>query len=83
MRIALAGINHETNTYCKSPTTADAFYQYRGERMLKMAGTETSTGGALIGVANSGSNLYQYCSRVRSRRARLSSQHMINLRPKY
>ena len=47
MRIALAGINHETNTYCKSPTTADAFYQYRGERMLKMAGTETSTGGAL------------------------------------
>ena len=47
MRIAIAGINHETNTYCKSPTPSSAFYQYRGEKMLQLAGTETSTGGAL------------------------------------
>jgi microcystin degradation protein MlrC len=47
MKIAIAGINHETNTYCKAPTPVDAFYQLRGERILQMAGTETSTGGAL------------------------------------
>ena len=47
MRIAIAGISHETNTYCKDPTPADDFFQLRGERILKMAGTETSTGGAL------------------------------------
>ena len=47
MKIAIAGINHETNTYCKDPTPVEAFFQLRGERMLRMAGTETSTGGAL------------------------------------
>jgi microcystin degradation protein MlrC len=47
MRIAIAGIVHETNTYCKDPTPADAFFQLRGKRLLKMAGTETSTGGAI------------------------------------
>ena len=54
MRIAIAGINHETNTYCKLPTPASAFYQLRGERMLRMAGTETSTGGALDRCAELG-----------------------------
>lgn len=47
MRIAIAGLAHETNTYCKNPTPAEAFFQLRGERLFKMAGTETSTGGAL------------------------------------
>jgi len=47
MRIAIAGIVHETNTYCKDPTPIEAFFQVRGERMFRQAGSETSTGGAL------------------------------------
>ena len=47
MRIALAGINHETNTYCRGLTEAKDFHQLRGERILRARGTETSLGGAL------------------------------------
>ncbi|XOV87916.1 MAG: M81 family metallopeptidase [Pseudomonadota bacterium] len=47
MRIAIAGIVHETNTYCRDETPASAFAQVRGERMLRARGTETSLGGAL------------------------------------
>lgn len=46
-RIALAGISHETNTYCGAETELDAFYQLRGEAIFRAAGTETSLGGAL------------------------------------
>ena len=47
MRIALAGINHETNTYCRGLTEAKDFHQLRGERIFRARGTETSLGGAL------------------------------------
>ncbi len=47
MRIAIAGIAHETNTYCRDETPASAFSQARGERILRALGTETSLGGAL------------------------------------
>ena len=46
-RIAIAGISHETNTYCKGLTTHADFGQFRGERIFKSRGTETSLGGAL------------------------------------
>lgn len=47
MRIVIAGINHETNTYCLEQTVASDFHQSRGERIFKSLGTETSIGGAL------------------------------------
>ncbi|MCB1644466.1 MAG: M81 family metallopeptidase [Pseudomonadales bacterium] len=47
MRIALAGINHETNTYCRDLTTADDFHVARGDRILRARGRETPMGGAL------------------------------------
>jgi len=47
MRIAIAGISHETNTYCRDQTQADAFYQLRGERMLKTRGQQSDVGGAI------------------------------------
>lgn len=47
MRIALAGIVHETNTYCGAPTTYDDFYAYRGAKMLEAAGQESDLGGAV------------------------------------
>lgn len=47
MRIAIAGINHETNTYCLEQTVAQDFHQSRGERIFKSLGTQTSIGGAL------------------------------------
>ena len=46
-RIAIAGISHETNTYCREETPASDFHQGRGESILHAAGTETSVGGAL------------------------------------
>ena len=46
-RIAIAGISHETNTYCRDETEAEAFYQLRGDRLFRAAGSETSLGGAL------------------------------------
>ena len=47
MRIAIAGVSHETNTYCAQPTPASAFYTFRGERMLAAAGQESDVGGAV------------------------------------
>ncbi len=47
MRIAIAGISHETNTYCQDPTPAEAFYQLRGERMLQTRGQQSDIGGAI------------------------------------
>ncbi len=47
MRIALAGVSHETNTYCAAPTPASAFYVYRGAKMLRAAGQESDLGGAV------------------------------------
>jgi microcystin degradation protein MlrC len=47
MRIAIAGISHETNTYCREPTPAEAFYQLRGERMLQTRGQQSDIGGAI------------------------------------
>lgn len=47
MRIAIAGIVHETNTYCRDATPLEEFRVLEGERMLRMRGTETQTGGAI------------------------------------
>ena len=47
MRIAIAGIIHETNTYVKSPTELGDFHIMRGEKMRRLQGSETQTGGAL------------------------------------
>ncbi|MGI9326979.1 MAG: M81 family metallopeptidase [Pseudomonadales bacterium] len=52
MRIALAGISHETNTYCAQQTPAAEFYQLRGPRMLQAAGQETDLGGAVDACAS-------------------------------
>ena len=46
-RIAIAGVVHETNTYCHETTDMSKFSILRGEKFAKMAGTETTTGGAL------------------------------------
>lgn len=47
MRIAIAGVSHETNTYCKAPTTAADFHQLRGNRLLETSGQESDVGGAV------------------------------------
>ena len=47
VRIAIAGISHETNTYCREQTQLADFRIARGEKILKFRDTETSTGGAL------------------------------------
>ena len=47
MRLAIAGISHETNTYCHEPTPLRAFYTYRGEKMFSAAGQESDLGGAI------------------------------------
>jgi len=46
-RIAIAGIVHETNTYCRGETDQSQFYQLRGERILRALKSDTSLGGAL------------------------------------
>ncbi len=46
MRVVLAGVSHETNTYCQGVTKADAFHCLRGKQMLAAAGQETDVGGA-------------------------------------
>ena len=46
MRVVLAGISHETNTYCKGVTKANAFHCLRGKKMLAAVGRETDVGGA-------------------------------------
>ena len=47
MRIALAGISHETNTYCMEMTPLSAFSTLRGEEAFRARGSETALGGAL------------------------------------
>jgi len=47
MRIAIAGISHETNTYCAGQTPRSAFYSYRGEKLLATKGQESDVGGAV------------------------------------
>ncbi|MFK7913263.1 MAG: M81 family metallopeptidase [Pseudomonadales bacterium] len=51
MRIALAGISHETNTFCSGETTASDFSQVRGARMLRSRGQHTDLGGAIDACA--------------------------------
>lgn len=46
-RIALAGISHETNTYCRGLTVAADFHQRRGERILRTRGQQSDIGGAV------------------------------------
>lgn len=46
-RIAIAGVVHETNTYCQATTPATDFRFLRGEKFARMLGTETTVGGAL------------------------------------
>ncbi len=46
-RIALAGISHETNTYCAGFTAKADFYAYRGAKMLGTTGQESDVGGAV------------------------------------
>ncbi len=46
-RIAIAGISHETNTYCKDTTPASDFGQTRGEALFRARGTQTAVGGAI------------------------------------
>jgi microcystin degradation protein MlrC len=47
MRIAIAGISHETNTYCQGQTTLADFYQLRGDKILDTLGQESDVGGAV------------------------------------
>ncbi len=47
MRIAIAGISHETNTYCQAPTTRADFYELHGSRILDTLGQESDLGGAV------------------------------------
>lgn len=54
MRIALAGIEHETNTYCSGVTTLADFHVQRGERMLRSAGQKNAVGGAVDACLNLG-----------------------------
>jgi microcystin degradation protein MlrC len=46
-RIAIAGIIHETNTYCRDQTQLGDFHIMRGEKMLQLEGSETQTGAAV------------------------------------
>lgn len=47
MRIAIAGISHETNTYCHAPTTRADFYELRGSKILDTLGQQSDLGGAV------------------------------------
>jgi microcystin degradation protein MlrC len=47
VRIAIGGISHETNTYCRAMTSFADFHVLRGERLLGTAGRETDVGGAV------------------------------------
>lgn len=46
-KIALAGVVHETNTYCQGQTPRSAFYTYRGAEMLGTSGQHSDLGGAV------------------------------------
>lgn len=45
MRIAIAGIAHETNTYCRGQTPLEDFHVLRGTELLATRGEETDVGG--------------------------------------
>ncbi len=47
MRIIVAGIMHETHTFSSEPTTIETLEVYRGEELLRFAGTNHSLGGTL------------------------------------
>jgi len=47
IRIALAGISHETNTYCAQVTRKSDFYTYTGQKLLATAGQQNDVGGAV------------------------------------
>ena len=47
MRIAIAGISHETNTYCHGFTTVSDFHVQRAPAMRAASGQETDVGGAM------------------------------------
>lgn len=47
LRIGIAGISHETNSYCPGLTRTDEFWILRGERISRLAGTSTDVGGML------------------------------------
>ncbi|MEM9622067.1 MAG: M81 family metallopeptidase [Pseudomonadota bacterium] len=51
MRIAIAGISHETNTYCQGVTGRESFYTYQGDEMLGTSGQESDLGGAVDACA--------------------------------
>ena len=49
-RLAIAGISHETNTYCQGTTGLSEFWVLRGERISRrLGGTRTEVGGMLAG----------------------------------
>lgn len=53
MRVAIAGILHETNTFSNVPATLDSFRAQHfllGEELFAFAGTRTSLGGAIDGA---------------------------------
>jgi microcystin degradation protein MlrC len=55
VRIGIAGISHETNTYCAKPTPLDAFHIERGDGIVAWrAGTRTYIGGMLDAAASIG-----------------------------
>ncbi len=50
MRIAIGGIEHETNTFavaCFGPTELDDFHHYRGEKLMAIAPARTAVGGII------------------------------------
>lgn len=60
MRLLLAGIVHETNTFAEKRTDLDEFEAsgfYRGEELLDLAGTNTVIGGAVDTVRELGIEL--------------------------
>lgn len=50
-RLAIAGIEHETNTYCSDITNLERFAVQRGQKMLAATGQETQLGGAVDACA--------------------------------
>jgi len=57
MRIAIGGIEHETNTYATESmgsTGLDQFQCLQGDDLLKLRGTRTFVGGFLDGIAEGG-----------------------------
>jgi microcystin degradation protein MlrC len=47
MRLIVAGIMHETHTFSVEPTTIETMDIYRGEELLRFAGTNHSVGGTI------------------------------------